>query len=292
MHPSPILSFELFGKNISVYLYGLCIAVGILACLVVFFIYTKHRGMSEKMQDFSFVVAIIAIAVGFLAAKFYQAVYDYIEDPAGGFDFYGAGITAMGGFIGGAAAFIAAYFGLGKLIFKGKEKGLHKKEFNTILNVAPICIVIAHAFGRIGCLMAGCCHGAYLGAEYVFGGMYMRCDGVWGYYVPTQLYEALFLFVLFAVLTVLYYKKNCNITAHIYLIAYGIWRIIIEIFRTDYRGAIVLGLAPSQWQSIIFIAGGAGLLLFYYLVKIPFFLPKKERIEETQIADEKEEKQE
>lgn len=274
MHPSSILSFSIFGHNVSIYLYGLFIAVGILACLVVFFVYTKHRGMSEKMQDFSFVVAIIAIALGFLAAKFYQAVYDYIENPSQGFDFYNAGITAMGGFIGGAAAFIAAYFGLGALVFKGKEKGLHIKEFNTILNVAPICIVIAHAFGRLGCLMAGCCHGSYLGAEYVFGGIYMRCDGVWGYYVPTQLYEALFLFALFAVLTVLYYKKNCNITAHIYLIAYGVWRIIIEIFRTDYRGAFILGLAPSQWQSIIFIMGGAGLVLFYALKKIPFFFPK------------------
>ena len=60
----------------------------------------------------------------------------------------------------------------------------------------------------------------------------------------------------------------------LYLIAYGIWRIIIEIFRADERGAMVLGLAPSQWQSIIFIAGGIALLLVYYLKKWKFYLPK------------------
>ena len=55
----------------------------------------------------------------------------------------------------------------------------------------------------------------------------------------------------------------------IYLIAYGVWRIFIEFFRTDERGVIVLGLAPSQWQSFLFIAGGVALLLVYVFAKIP-----------------------
>ncbi len=278
MYPKSILSFDLFGKETSIYLYGIFIAVGILACLIVYFLYTKKRGMAQKVQDFGFVCAIVAIALGFLIAKLYQAFYNYLENPDKGFNFYNAGITAMGGFIGGAATFIAVYFGIGSLIFKGKDKGLHVKQFGILLNVASLCIIIAHAFGRIGCLMAGCCHGAYLGAEYVVGGIYMKAGGRWGYYVPTQLYEALFLFVLFAVLSILYFKR-CNILMHIYLIAYGVWRIIIEIFRTDARGAMILGLAPSQWQSIIFIVGGVALLLFYYFKKIPFFNKKEDKVE-------------
>lgn len=278
MYPKSILSFNLFGKETSIYLYGIFIAVGILACLIVYFLYTKKRGMAQKVQDFGFVCAIVAIALGFLIAKLYQAFYNYLENPDKGFDFYNAGITAMGGFIGGAATFIAVYFGVGSLIFKGKDKGLHVKQFGILLNVASLCIIIAHAFGRVGCLMAGCCHGAYLGAEYVVGGIYMKAGGRWGYYVPTQLYEALFLFVLFAVLSILYFKR-CNILMHIYLIAYGVWRIIIEIFRTDARGAMILGLAPSQWQSIIFIVGGVALLLFYYFRHIPFFNKKEDKVE-------------
>lgn len=278
MYPKSILSFNLFGKETSIYLYGIFIAVGILACLIVYFLYTKKRGMAQKVQDFGFVCAIVAIALGFLIAKLYQAFYNYLENPDRGFDFYNAGITAMGGFIGGAATFIAVYFGVGSLIFKGKDKGLHVKQFGILLNVASLCIIIAHAFGRVGCLMAGCCHGAYLGAEYVVGGIYMKAGGRWGYYVPTQLYEALFLFVLFAVLSILYFKR-CNILMHIYLIAYGVWRIIIEIFRTDARGAMILGLAPSQWQSIIFIVGGVALLLFYYFRRIPFFIKKEDKVE-------------
>ena len=261
--------FYVFGKG--VYMYGLCIAIGLLACIWVFCHFTKKKGMPTGVQNFALVVAVAAIALGFVFAKLYQAIYDYIETPSAGFDFAGAGFTAMGGFIGGAAIFLAAYFGIGHLYFKKKDR-VHLKHFNTILRVAPICIVIAHAFGRIGCLMSGCCHGALLSTkEFVVGGIWMRASdtGIAGFYVPTQLYEALFLFGAFAILTLLYFKGS-NITMQLYLISYGVWRIIIEVFRTDARGAIVLGLAPSQWQSIIFIVGGVAMLLIYKLLKKPF----------------------
>ena len=264
MYSQPL--FTIFGQ--SVYLYGIFIAVGILACMFVFYLYTKKKGMDSDVQDFVFLVAVFAIGLGFLFAKLFQAFYDFLE--TGVFDFYKSGITAMGGFIGGALVFLALYFGLGKFIFKRKKKNLHLKEFNKIFCVAPCCIVIAHAFGRLGCLMAGCCRGEYLGKNYVFGGVYMKPHGaVAGYYVPTQLYEALFLFVLFAVLSVMFFKKS-NLIMHVYLIAYGVWRIFIEFFRRDERGAMVLGLAPSQWQSIVFIIIGIVLFVFYAVKKIPY----------------------
>jgi len=280
MVPSAI--FKVFGQG--VHLYGVFIALGLVACLLVFFIYTKHKKIDSGVQDFVFYVAIIAIALGFLAAKFYQAVYNWIE--SGKFDFYSAGITAMGGFIGGAAVFLAVYFGIGAIYFRGKKKGIHKKHFNKVLLVAPICITIAHAFGRLGCLMAGCCHGELLSeTEYVFGGIWMRAADtrVWGYYVPTQLYEALFLFLLTGILTWLYYK-NFNLTHAVYLIGYGAWRIIIELFRTDARGSI-LGLPPSTWQSIIFILGGLVLILIYYLKKWPFILKEAKDVAGATASD-------
>ena len=93
----------------------------------------------------------------------------------------------------------------------------------------------------------------------------------WGYYVPTQLYESVFLFILFAVLTILYYK-NYNFTMLLYLISYGVWRIIIEFFRADERGATVLGLYPSQWTSIVFIVLGIALFIYYKVKKLPMKL--------------------
>lgn len=271
----PNALFTVFGQG--VHMYGVCLAVGIVMCLLVFYTYTKRKKMPAEVQDFVFFVAIGAIALGFLFAKLYQAIYDWIE--SGKFSFYNAGLTVMGGLIGGALGFLILYFGVGKFYFKGKKQGLHIREFNKVFLTAPICITVAHAFGRLGCLMSGCCHGALLSkTEYVFGGIWMRAadTGVWGYYVPTQLYEALFLFVLTAVLTILYFKR-VNIIMAIYLIAYGTWRMFIEIFRTDARGAFVLGLAPSQWQSVIFIVGGVALIVFYVVKKIPIVLPPNDK---------------
>lgn len=279
---------EIFGFELKAYPYGMFIAIGILLCIYVMYSYSRKKGIPNVVRDFIFICAILAIALGFLAAKLYQAFYDFIE--TGKFDLSGAGITAMGGFIGGAAIFLIAYFVIGKFYFKGEQKGYHIKSLSRLAALAPCCITIAHAFGRIGCLMAGCCHGEYLGQDYVFGGLWMHTPdkGNWGYYVPTQLYEALFLFVLFTVLSILYFKKS-NFTFPVYLISYGVWRIIIEIFRDDARGAFVLGLSPSQWQSIIFIAGGIIYLVIMIIKKIPFWneyetikKPKKEQKQQTE----------
>lgn len=265
----PVLSFTLFGKTFNIYLYGVCIALGLLACIFVFYFYTAKKKMPSKMQDFVFFVAIISIALGFLAAKLFQAFYDFLG--TGKFNFYTAGLTVMGGLIGGALTFLLVYFVGGKLFFRGKEKDLHVRCFNEVVLVAPACITVAHGFGRLGCLMAGCCHGAYLGKDYVFGGVWMRAPdtGKIGYHVPTQLYEALFLFALFTVLTILYFKR-CNILLQIYLIAYGVWRFIIEFVRTDaVGGSGQTGLRPSQWQSFVFIGIGVALIIFYIVKKIP-----------------------
>ena len=293
MYNKPILT--IFGQNI--YLYGICIAVGILACLVVFYVYTSKKNMPSEVQDFAFFVAIIAIAFGFLAAKFGQAVYDWIANGFKNFDFFNAGITVMVGLIGGAAAFILIYFVGGNIYFKGAKKGIHIREFNKILLVAPCCITIAHAFGRIGCLFAGCCHGLKLGDSYVFGGVYMNTPAKGsGYFIPTQLYEALFLFALFAVLSVLFFKRS-NILMQIYLIAYGVWRFFIEFFRSDYvGGANTFSLRPSQWQSFVFVFGGLALLIVYEVLKLPFKLPPEpiaetDKIEKEEILSEDNEDQ-
>ena len=114
-------------------------------------------------------------------------------------------------------------------------------------------MLVAHGFGRLGCLMAGCCHGEYLGQEYVFGGIKMDGSKGWGYYVPTQLYEALFLLLLCAVLSLLLLRRNFKFALPIYLASYGIWRFLIEFARADDRGAFIGSLSPSQTLSLILV---------------------------------------
>ena len=242
-------------------LYGLSIAIGVLCAVLVLFIFAKGR-IKDSFIDFLFYNGVVAIALGFGAATLFQSFYNYLDSGV----WKWGGMTFMGGLIGGVVTFLAGYF-----IFRKRLEG----RLVDIISLLPCCIVIAHAFGRIGCLMAGCCHGKYLGPSYVVGGVYMDPHGaVAGYYVPTQLYEALFLFALFAILSVLYFKK-CNIIMALYLNAYGLWRFFVEFLRTDARGGFLLGLSPSQWQSFVFIIIALILLCVYRAKKIPFSLKNK-----------------
>ena len=82
-----------------------------------------------------------------------------------------------------------------------KSKGYTLEKLSKLINVAPLCILVAHAFGRIGCAFAGCCHGTFVGWEYTFGTIprstYNVTTGVttWhGYFTAIPLYESAFLF--------------------------------------------------------------------------------------------------
>ena len=253
-------------KNTNVNLYGVMTALGILACFGVLFLYGKKIGNDSRFTDFVFYTAIISIGIGYLFASLFQSFYNYLENPENGFQF-GKGITFIGGLIGGAGTFL--------IVFNLFKKYAHGPITN-ILSLAPCCIVIAHAFGRLGCLFAGCCHGDYLGNEPVLGGIYMKgsVNGFtkWGYFVPVQLYEALFLFALFTVMSILLLKFKFKHNLSVYLICYGIFRFIIEFFRTDNRGKFIGSLSPSQFWSIVMVVLGVGV---YFIVN---YLHKKQSL--------------
>lgn len=76
MYPDNLISFTLFGEPVTINLYGICIALALLAALLVFHFYTSFKKINSKVQDFGYITAICAMAGGFLFAKLFQAVYD------------------------------------------------------------------------------------------------------------------------------------------------------------------------------------------------------------------------
>ncbi|MBO5925950.1 MAG: prolipoprotein diacylglyceryl transferase [Clostridia bacterium] len=233
---------------LGVNLYGIMIAVGLLACFAVLFLYSKIKNHDSRYTDFIFYDAIVSIALGFFSAALFQAFYNYLENPERGFRL-GSGITFIGGLIGGVITFLAVFF-----IFRKFAHG----KLSDILSIAPCCIVIAHAFGRIGCFFVGCCYGketdSFLGVKFPHLSNPVH---------PTQLYEALFLFVLFAVLSYLLLKKDYKHNLSIYLIAYGVFRFLLEFVRDDPRGKLFDLMSPSQFWSIVMVI--AGIALFFIM---------------------------
>ncbi len=228
-------------------LYEIMFMLGLIAALAIFTVYTGKKGMPPVVQNFYQNLAIAAMAGGYLSAFLFQAVYNFFEK--GVFEF--KGITFLGGLIGGAAVFILGY----KLFAKEEAK----KYFPLVLQTAPCCVLIAHGLGRVGCFFAGCCYG-------------METDGIFGVQfpghahkeLPTQLFEAVFLFIMFAVTTRLFFKEK-NINVITYLLSYGIFRFFIEYIRGDVveRGDFIVSfLYPSQTLSLLMVVAAVLLLAF------------------------------
>ena len=243
MYPKPIF--------LGMTLYDILICVGIIACFIVFDRLADIRKLKVKFQKFCLICGMLAITLGFGSAILFQAVYNI--PSTGRFEIVkNTGATFYGGLIGGVATFLLIYFTVGLLIFKKTDGSrYHTSSFFTMASCAVPSIVIAHAFGRLGCLAAGCCHGALTDKWY---GIVMHGNFGEQKYVPVQLFEALFLFALFTLLF-LNAKEGKRYNLSIYMSAYGAWRFFAEYMRSDYRGSVGLAVTPSQLIAILMIVG-------------------------------------
>lgn len=262
MHPQPL--FHIFGHG--VYAYGICMAVGIIACFAFLMFTMWKKKFNEEAIDKILIIGVFGTGFGIFSAMLFQATYNYVANPAAGFNL-GEAMTFIGGLIGGVVSFLAVWWIYIYAVAPRTKVKLLQNNMNAGLTDAlpfiPIGIGIAHAFGRFGCFWSGCCYGMVAG------------DGVWGLpcasvdnllRVPTQLYEMLFLIALCAVMAVLYFKFKLNYNFAVYLIAYGIWRFVIEFFRDDDRGTLILGLQPSQFWSIPMVLLGVGFIFLQIFV--------------------------
>ncbi len=229
--------------------YVVLICIGVLVALIMFRVICFKLSLPEKSFRFYGIIIVVSIGLGFVFARLFQMLYNYLETGD-----IGTGITFLGGLIGGVATFILLFALFGKN---------YRKDFFKVVNIAMPCIAIGHFFGRIGCFLAGCCYGKktdFLGVRFVEK---ITTTGEWIYgdpRVPTQLIEALLLIMLgITLLIVIFSFKKSEYSAVIYLYTYSIFRFIIEFVRDDPRGAFLFGLSPSQIISIIMFIGAIAL---------------------------------
>ncbi len=262
MYPDALFSIG----SLNVYAYGLCMAVGIIACFVFLLLTFQAKNFDDESTDKMLLIGIISTGLGVLFAMLFQALYDYIDNPSSGFEL--GGMTFLGGLIGGVVCYILIY-SLYVYVIAPRVKNKRLKWLQNNMNASitdalpfvPVSITIAHAFGRLGCTFAGCCYG-----QKADWGIYFRSAGAT--VIPTQLFECIFLVILAVVMAVLYFKFKFNYNFSVYCISYGVWRFIIEFFRNDSRGSFIPGITPSQFWCIIMVLAGIGYIFLYrYVLK-------------------------
>ena len=254
-------NFTVFG--ISIAYYGVIIAVGMLAGILLATYEAKRTGQNP---DDYFDLAIIAIICSVIGARLYYVIFSwdlYKDNLWSILNLRQGGLAIYGGVI---AAIITA------VVF-AKVKGL---SFPRLADTAGLGLILGQIIGRWGNFVNGEAHG---GATSLPWGM--SIDGASPVH-PTFLYESLWNLVGFIALH--FYSKKRKFggeMALLYVAWYGLGRAWIEGLRTDslYLGPVRVS---QLLAGISCIAAIIVLVRQYNRIKVEkaFYAPEQDKADE------------
>ena len=213
-------------------------------------------------------IALIVMISGFLGGRLFHIFYEefayYKADPVLSLYFWNGGFVYLGGLLL-AWPVTWIYCQIKKISF------LAWADF-----YAPL-LSLAHALGRVGCVLSGCCFGQY-------------CELPWGIAGrhPTAIYLTLGEFVIFFVLIMLE-KRQLNLKAKLvegdqknvvaevqlqfpgqvffkWIFLHSLLRYTVEFYRDDFRGSFFrLPFLGSLSVSQIICFGLMLLSIFYFI---------------------------
>lgn len=224
----------------AVHAYGFFIAVGFLVGMGIAVSHAKKSGLPfQKIADLGFYVILSSI----LGARVFYIFTDW-ERFSGNlldmFKIWEGGLVFYGGLI--AAMLTGIWF-----IKKNSLPAL------KTLDVFAPALAIGHAFGRIGCFFAGCCHGAPTNVPWAVTFTHPESLAVKGVPLhPVQLYDSAGeLAIFFLLLTLRKSKRFDGELIFTYGILYSILRFTVEFLRGDATKVMVSGiLSIAQIISI------------------------------------------
>jgi len=228
--------------NIPIPSYGVMILLGVFFA----FILGRHLAQKEKLplpviSD----LALYTLLVALIGARLLLIVTElglFMKNPRQLLSM----LTSAGNFFGGLIA------GTVFALFYIRKK---KLPILTVLDIAAPVIAIGHAFGRLGCLLAGCCWGREAGSC-ILAITFRSHEAHTGVPLdvplyPTQAAEAIFNLLLATSLFLFFKRKRFSGQIFsLYLVAYGIWRFASEYFRGDTGRGYLFGGMNTAFSSI------------------------------------------
>jgi len=251
--------FEAFGRQVGTY--SLFMILGAVAAWVMIKILDNKKDKDIPL------VFLICICGGLIGAFLIRPImripeviinWEYIRQmPFRAFvsRFFGD-IVFYGGLIGGAISML-----------------LYCKHYKIpVLPIADLfapALAVAHGFGRIGCFFGGCCYGVQVTDSHPFAVVFPISSlgappGV--PLLPTQLIEAASLFVIAAILVIVYKKAaGTGLAVCLYGLLYSILRFVLEFYRGDIARGIYGPFSTSQYISMILFV--LSLLILALIIK-------------------------
>lgn len=227
--------------------YGACMATGFLICWWLVERLSGRKDLSNFLLSLmvsGVVGSRIAYVIEHWKSEFAANPSQIIRVDRGGLMFYGGLILAL-----------VVFFVWCRV---NKERILEMSDL--LASVTPL----GHAFGRIGCFFYGCCYGrdsdAWCSVTFPVGSPSWFEHGCRQVSVlPTQLFEAAALLVLFAALLFIYrrFAKSLHgLVMGVYLMGYAVIRFGIEYLRGDPRAAVGPFSISQTISLAMFALGG------------------------------------
>ena len=247
MHP---ILFSI-GK-FSIRSYGAMAAVGFLLGCWLVNVNRKYAKMSADQASTSVFVAMISGIIGariFYVVQFFDSyrnnLWNVFRIDQGGLVFYGGFLLTL--------LTLWIYCRWSKL------------DIIRVFDVYAPALAIAHACGRIGCFLNGCCWGKptdlFFGVTYPEGSSPALCYPGQSLY-PVQLFEAGEQIALFFLYFWMVRHTRRGVTMSSYLILYGLFRFLNELMRGD-NAKVVESFTIAQVIGFALIPGGIALLIYF-----------------------------
>ena len=248
---------------ITLYSYGLLLALGYLAGLRLALIRARARGLNgDRVMDLGIWIIVSAL-VGAKLLLLYQDWRIFSSDPKQLLSLAQSGGVFYGGLI---LAVIVALWYIRR----------HQLPMWTTTDVFAPGIALGHVIGRIGCFLAGCCYGRETTVPWsvVFTDPFALANAGTPLNVhlhPTQLYESGAEALILAGL--LFFEKRGRAfpgrTFWGYMLVYAVSRFVIEFFRGDRGRGLYFGDAVSLAQLISIVLVPLSLVMLWWLSRQP-----------------------
>lgn len=257
--------------RLPIFGYGMMVLIGFVSGLWLSRLRAKRIGLDpEILSDMSFWLLVSGVTGGRLAylGQYWKQIFakcqtvpDYAKAAV---NLSEGGLVLIGALVGGAIGFF--------LLCR-----LRKLPPMLMVDVIMPGVFVGVGFGRIGCLLNGCCFGDPCNLPWAI--QFPQGSVPWLDLVnrqlldpatkltmplhPTQIYSSIDGFLLGAILWNLFPLRVRNgQLLGIGCMMYACTRFLIEIIRNDEPGRFGTWLTISQWYSIGLFVIGAGLLVW------------------------------
>ncbi len=237
-----IPQLEVLGYAIPTYL----LTLSIVYCIGIFYFFKRLARFSLNPNVASDIL-LLAMVLGFIGARVFYIIYQepdyYMQNPFEILQFWHGGFVYYGGFL---TAMLACFMYLKR---KNENLGLW-------MDAAAPVLALGYGLGRLACFFNGCCYGAVCTLPWA-----IQFPHLHGERHPTQIYAVAFELSVWALLLLLerkvtYKFKTFGMLFYTWIVAHGIGRIVMELFRDDPRGEKIFGFTISTCISLILIAWG------------------------------------